>query len=58
MHIEDKHDPSADEVVAIERRLYEHKCQATGFSDGKDLRFVARAPEDPPSGVICLIFSR
>jgi hypothetical protein len=42
MHIEDKHDPSADEVVAIERRLYEHNCQATGFSDGKDLRFVAR----------------
>jgi hypothetical protein len=42
MHIEEKHDPSADEVAAIERRLYEHNCQATGFSDGKDLGFVAR----------------
>ena len=42
MHIEEKHDPSADEVVAIERRLYKYNCQATGFSDDKDLGFVAR----------------
>ena len=42
MHIEEKHDTSADEVAAIERRLYEHNCQASGFSDGKDLGFVAR----------------
>ncbi|MGB8183686.1 MAG: GNAT family N-acetyltransferase [Pseudolabrys sp.] len=42
MHIEEKHDSSADEVAAIERCLYEHNCQASGFSDGKDLGFVAR----------------
>ena len=42
MHIEEMHDPSADEAAVIERRLYEHNCQATGFSDGKDLGFVAR----------------
>ena len=42
MHIEEKHDPSADEVAVIERRLYEHNCQATGFNDGEDLEFVAR----------------
>ena len=42
MHIEEMHDHSADEVAAIERCLYEHNCQASGFSDGKDLGFVAR----------------
>src|SRR6478752_6744637 len=42
MHIEEKHDLSEEEVAAIERRLYEHICQVTGFSDGKDLGFVAR----------------
>jgi len=41
MHIEEKRDLSPDEVAAIERRLYEHNCRATGFSDGKDLGFVA-----------------
>ncbi len=46
MHIEEKHDSSADEVAAIERRLYEHNCQATGLSDGKDLGFVARDEDD------------
>ena len=45
MHIEEKHDSSADEVAAIERCLYEHNCQASGFSDGKDLGFVARDKE-------------
>ena len=45
MHIEGKHDTSADEVATIERRLYEHNCQASGFSDGKDLGFVARDKE-------------
>ena len=42
MHIEEMHAPSAGETAAIERCLYEHNCQATGFSDGKDLGFVAR----------------
>jgi len=42
MHIEEKHDLSEEEVAAIERRLYEHICQVTGFSDGKELGFVAR----------------
>ena len=46
MHIEEKHDSSADEVAAIERCLYEHNCQASGFSDGKDLGFVARDKDD------------
>ena len=46
MHIEEKHDPSADEVAAIERRVYDHNCHATGFSDGKDLGFVARDKDD------------
>ena len=45
MHIKEMHDPSADEVDAIERRLYEHNCQASGFSDGKDLGFVARGKD-------------
>ena len=45
MHIEEKHDTSADEVATIERRLYEHNCQASGFSDGKDLGFVARGKD-------------
>ena len=45
MHIEEKHDSSADEVAAIERCLYGHNCQASGFSDGKDLGFVARDKE-------------
>ena len=42
MYIEEKHDPCADEIAAIEHRLYEHNCKATGLSDGKDLGFVAR----------------
>jgi ribosomal protein S18 acetylase RimI-like enzyme len=42
MDIEEKHDFSTEDVAAIERRLYEHICQAIGSDDAKDLGYVAR----------------
>jgi GNAT superfamily N-acetyltransferase len=52
MHIEERHDASANEVAAIEHRLYEHNCRATGFCDGKDLGFVARDEDGNVIGAV------
>jgi ribosomal protein S18 acetylase RimI-like enzyme len=40
MRVEAKHDLSANEIAAIERRLYEHNREATEARDGRDLGFV------------------
>lgn len=42
MRVEAKHDLSANEVAAIEDRLYEHNREATGAHDGEELGFVIR----------------
>ena len=42
MRIEPKHDLSANEIAAVEQRLYEHNREATGLRDGQDLGFVIR----------------
>jgi ribosomal protein S18 acetylase RimI-like enzyme len=42
MHIEPRHDLSANEIDAIEDRLYDHNRRATGCDDGQGLGFVIR----------------
>jgi ribosomal protein S18 acetylase RimI-like enzyme len=42
MRVEAKHDLSASEIAAVERRLYDYNRQATGARDGRDLGFVIR----------------
>jgi ribosomal protein S18 acetylase RimI-like enzyme len=42
LRIEPRHDLSADEVDAIEDRLYDHNSRATGRHDGERLGFVIR----------------
>jgi len=42
MRIEAKHDLSANDVAAVEQRIYEHNREATGARDGRDLGFVIR----------------
>ena len=43
MRVEAKHDLSANEVAAVEERIYEHNRKATGARDGRNLGFVIRA---------------
>jgi N-acetylglutamate synthase-like GNAT family acetyltransferase len=40
MRVEEKHDLSANDVAAIEQRIYQHNREATGARDGRDLGFV------------------
>jgi len=42
LQIEAKHDLTANEINAIENRLYDHNSHATGRHDGRGLGFVIR----------------
>jgi ribosomal protein S18 acetylase RimI-like enzyme len=42
LQIEPRHDLSANEIDAIEDRLYDHNSRATGRRDGRGLGFVIR----------------
>jgi len=42
MRIEVAHDLSANEVAAVEQRLYEFSREATGACDGRNLGFIIR----------------
>jgi ribosomal protein S18 acetylase RimI-like enzyme len=42
LQIEPRHDLSANEIDAIEDRLYDHNSHATGRRDGRGLGFVIR----------------
>ena len=42
LQIEPRHNLSANEIGAIEDRLYEHNSYATGRRDGQGLGFVIR----------------
>jgi N-acetylglutamate synthase-like GNAT family acetyltransferase len=42
MSVAAKHDLSANEVAAVEQRVYEYNREATGARDGRNLGFVIR----------------
>jgi N-acetylglutamate synthase-like GNAT family acetyltransferase len=42
MRVEARHDLSADDVAAVEQRIYEHNHEATWAHDGRDLGFIVR----------------